>query len=77
MVLIWEMDFTARDHVAGRDSRYSEARKPSSRSSSEFSKPSTASTQKSTGITINLTISPRSRELGNGGGVPSDWSRGI
>nr|XP_022322006.1 coiled-coil domain-containing protein 169-like isoform X15 [Crassostrea virginica] len=60
----------ARDHVAGRDSRYSEARKPSSRSSSEFSKPSTASTQKSTGITINLTISPRSRELA--GKTPRD-----
>ncbi|XP_061184721.1 coiled-coil domain-containing protein 169-like isoform X2 [Saccostrea echinata] len=64
----------ARAHVAGRDSasRSSVASKAISRSSSEsqYSKPNTAATQKSTGITINLTISPRPGDLA--GKTPRD-----
>lgn len=64
------MVFPARDHVAGRDSTTrsslaSQSVRPSS-SESQSNKPTTAATQKSTEITINLTFSPRSRDLGNG-----------
>nr|XP_034303181.1 coiled-coil domain-containing protein 169 isoform X17 [Crassostrea gigas] len=64
----------ARDHVAGRDSTTrssvaSQSVRPSS-SESQSNKPTTAATQKSTEITINLTFSPRSRDLA--GKTPRD-----
>lgn len=62
--------FPARAHVAGRDStsRSSVASKAISQSSSEsqYSKPNTAATQKSTGLTISVHISPRPGDLGKG-----------